>query len=306
MGLRRAFVGGLAAFAAASLGCALAPGVAWLVVARAAQGIGGAALAVTGFALVAAAYEGPARGRAFGVFFAVSAVGAALGPLLGGALAEGLGWRWVFLAYLPVAAVTIALALLSLPRGGHRTGRVDLLGIAAFGAAAAAATVALTRAGAHGSGDGPTLASAAGGVAALAVFVVVELRDPAGLLDLRLFRRPAFTTAIACAAVWAVAFAALVYTSVWLQGPPALGPFAAGLALLPLALSTAVTSTLAGRLLHGVAPRGVLGVGLLLSGAGCALQSGIDAGSGPLAVTAGLVVTGVGIGVSGPALGAAV
>ncbi|MEU6331299.1 MFS transporter [Streptomyces sp. NPDC047049] len=101
-------------------------------------------------------------------------------------------------------------------------------------------------------------------------------------------------------------FAALLFTSVWLQSGLGLGPVRAGLALMPLALASFATSLIAGRTLHGRSPRLVVGAGLLLSGIGCALQSGLDATSTASSVALGLAVTGIGMGVMGPAMAGAV
>lgn len=306
LGLRRAYLGGLAAFAVASLGCALAPTVGWLVAARAAQGIGGAALAVTGFALLTALYTGKDRGSAFGVFFAVNALGAAAGPLLGGLLTETLGWRAIFVANIPMAVAALLLAAAVVPPTARRAARIDIPGTALFAAAAAGLTIGLTRAAEHGFGDATTLGLLGGAAIAAVAFVLVEKHTGEGLLDLSLFTHLPFVAALLCAAVWSVAFAALVYTSVWLQSARGLGPLAAGFAMAPLAVATAIASTMAGRLLHGVAPRFSLGAGLLLCGAGAALQVGLDERSGPASILTGLVVTGIGVGISGPAIGGAV
>ncbi|MFC4945339.1 MFS transporter [Pseudonocardia sp. GCM10023141] len=304
LGLRRALLAGLGAFAAASLGCALAPGLGWLVAARAAQGIGGAALAVTGFALLATTYAGRERGTAFGVFFAVNALGGAAGPLLGGLLTATLGWRSIFLLNLPVAAAAAVLTAVAFQRSVRRAGRVDVAGTAAFATAAAALTIGLTRIADHGLDVAAVVGLGVAAVAAVA-FLRIEARRPDGLLDVALLRQLPFATALTGAGVWSVAFAALVYTSVWLQGTLGLDPLAAGVALLPLAAATAIASMLSGRLLHGVAPRIPLGVGLLLSGIGCALQ-GASAQPDPWSIAPGLLVTGLGIGIAGPAIAGAV
>lgn len=99
------------------------------------------------------------------------------------------------------------------------------------------------------------------------------------MLDVRLFGRVSFAAVMLCVLASSAAFAALLFTSVWLQSDLGLGPVRAGLALMPLALASFATSLIAGRTLHGASPRLVVGTGLLLSGIGCALQSGLDATS---------------------------
>ncbi|MBO2451397.1 MFS transporter [Actinomadura barringtoniae] len=300
-GHRDTYVGGLIAFGAASLLCGLAPDAATLIAARALQGIGGAALAVTTFALVAGSYDGKDRGTAMGVFFAVTGLAAAVGPMLGGVLTAGFGWRAIFFVNLPIVAFTVVLALRSLTnvrrgQSGARLGkdgaRLDPFGMITFAVAAGALTYALT------AGERGWYFVAAAGLVA---FVAVERRRGGGggpLLDLRLFARPAFSTVMLCAMAGSVSFACLVYTSIHLQSGEGLGPVRAGLAMTPLALASFLTSTVAGRFLHGASPRFTVGIGLLAGGLGCALQA--------WSLTPGLVVTGIGVGIAGPSMGAAV
>lgn len=120
----------------------------------------------------------------------------------------------------------------------------------------------------------------------LAVFVRVELRSPAPLLDVRLLSRGLLPVVMVCVVASTAAFAALVCTSVWLRSGLGLGPVRAGLALMPLALASFATSLISGRALHGRSPRALLGTGLLLSGVGCALQAGLDATRSPSAEAA--------------------
>ncbi|MFC6879516.1 MULTISPECIES: MFS transporter [Actinomadura] len=306
-GARTVYVAGLMVFGVASLACGSAPNAGALVAARAAQGVGGAAMAVTTFALIGSCYRGPDMGRAMGVFGAVSGLAAAVGPMLGGALTQYLGWRSVFFLNLPLVAVTVALTLRVLAPGRQGTGtRIDLPGMVVFALCAGSLTYALTSAGEVGWASPAVLGPLALAALALAVFARVELRSPAPLLDVALFGRAAFSAVMMCVVASTAAFAALVYTSVWLQSGLGLGPARAGLALMPLALASFATSLISGRRLHGRSPRAVLATGLLLSGIGCALQAGLDAGASAVSLAPGLALTGVGVGLLGPAMGAAV
>ncbi|WP_370966170.1 MFS transporter [Amycolatopsis sp. cg9] len=295
-GARRVFVAGLAVFGAASAACGLAPDIGTLIAARGVQAIGGAALAVTGFAVLTASYEGRARGTAISVFFAVSGLGAAAGPLVGGVLTEYFGWPAIFFVNVPLASATAVFAVAAIRRDvPARRGRFDLAGAAWFAVAAASLVHGLTL-GDSGHWTSPVTLGALGvSAVAFAVFGVVE-RRPDPLLDLRLFRDRGFTTLVACAAASTLTFAALVYVSLWL-GPSS--PVEAGLALAPLAVASFLTSTLLGRFLHRFPPRLLLGAGVLLGALGCVLL--LVAG-----VPAGLAVTGIGVGIAGPATGAAI
>jgi EmrB/QacA subfamily drug resistance transporter len=306
-GARTVYVAGLLVFGVASLACGLAPDVGSLIAARGMQGIGGAAIAVTTFALIGAVYRGRDLSRAMGVFGAVTGLAAAAGPMLGGVLTQYLGWRAIFFGNLPLVAATVALSLRVLAVRRQRTAvRVDLPGVIAFAVGAGALTYALTLAGPDGWTAPDVLALLGVAVLALVGFVRLELRAAAPLLDVRLFARGAFSVVMTCVLATTAAFAALVYTSVWLQSGLGLGPVRAGLAILPLALAAFAASLGAGRRLHGRSPRAVLATGLALSGLGCALQAGLDAHSSAGSVAVGLAVTGIGVGLTGPTMGAAV
>lgn len=298
-GLRRVFLAGLTVFGLASLACGLAPDIGTLIAARGVQAVGGSALAVTGFAVLAASYEGRSRGTAISVFFAVSGLGAAAGPLVGGVLTEYSGWAAIFFVNVPLALLIAVFAVFAIGRDTPaRRGRFDLAGAVWFAVAAASLVHGLTLGG-EGRWTSPvTMAALVVSVVAFIGFGLVE-RRPEPLLDLRLFRDREFTTLVACAAASTLTFAALVYVSLWLQTDRALGPVAAGLTLAPLAVASFLTSTLSGRVLHRFPPRVLLGSGVLLGAVGCLLQMG-------LTVTGGLAVTGIGVGIAGPAMGAAV
>lgn len=298
-GRRRVFLGGLAVFGPASLACGLAPDIGTLIAARGVQAIGGSALAVTGFALLAAGYDGRDRGTAISVFFAVNGLGAAVGPLVGGVLTEYFGWAAIFFVNVPLAALTAVLAVVAIGRDTPvRRGRFDYAGAAWFSVAAASLVHGLTLGGSGRWTAPATVGALVVSAVAFVVFVRVE-RRPEPLLELRLFRDGGFTAVVACAAASTLTFAALVYVSVWLQAERGLGPVAAGLTMAPLAVASFATSTLAGKVLHRFPPRVLLGAGVLLGAAGCLLQLGFG-------VVAGLAVTGIGVGIAGPATGAAI
>lgn len=319
-GARRVYLAGLAVFALASLACGFAPGTGTLVAARAVQGLGGAALAVTAFALIAHTYQGRAMATAMTAWGAVTGLGAAAGPMVGGVLTQYADWRAIFFVNLPLTALAVALTLKAFPTGATTSeardpsadaeGRparpvrlVDPRGTLLFALVAAGLTDALTTAGTDGWHSARVLAGLTAAAVALVLFVVVELRQEAPLLDLRLFARPLFGAVLVCVLASSVAFACLIYTSVWLQSALELSPVRSGLALVPMALATFVTSTVMTRLPRALPPHLGIVAGLLLSALGCALQSGLDARSGPSAITLGLAVTGVGVALLIPASG---
>ncbi|MEY9871061.1 EmrB/QacA subfamily drug resistance transporter [Streptacidiphilus sp. MAP12-33] len=307
LGHRRLYLAGLVVFAVASLVCALAPDAATLITARAVQGVGGAAMMTSTTALIAGAYQGRDRGTAFGVWGAVNGAAAAVGPVLGGLLTDQFGWRAIFVVNLPVAAVALAMTLgkgLALPRTAHTAGgRVDLAGAVSFTAFAAALVYGLIESGARGWGSGVVLGSLAGSALALVVFVVVELRVGRPLLDLSLLRGRTFTGLLLGGLLLsAAAFAELTYTSLWLQQALHLSPLNAGLAVSPMAATAFVVALATGRALHRFPPQLPIGIGLLLIGTGTLLLTAVSSTSGWTALLPGMLVTGVGVGLSTPML----
>jgi EmrB/QacA subfamily drug resistance transporter len=308
-GRRRAYLVGLALFGASSLACALAPSAPFLIGARVVQGVGGAAMFATTAAILNVTYSGRDRGVAFGVWGAVNGAAAAAGPIVGGLLTEHFDWRWIFLVNLPVcaAAAWYAVRGLSESQAPHRKS-FDLPGTLTFTLAAGAVVYGLIRATGDGWTDRWTLASFAVGVAATVAFVVVERLSAHPMLDLDLFRGASFHALILAALLaQAAAFAYLPLTTVWLQQVLGHGPVDAGLlGALPMSGAALVVGALAGGPLQQVAPRITVGVGLVLIGAGAALQARLDAHSGGAALIPGLIVAGVGVGAVLPNLASAV
>lgn len=151
LGRRRVHVAGVMLFAVASLLCGLASGPGMLVAARGLQGVGAAAMLATTLPLLGSVYQGRQRSTALGVWGAVSGGAAAVGPVLGGLLTEGPGWRWIFFVNLPVSVASVWLTLRVVPESrGPRERRIDWAGTVAFACFAGAITYGVVRAGADG------------------------------------------------------------------------------------------------------------------------------------------------------------
>ncbi|CAM5392639.1 MFS transporter [Streptomyces fumanus] len=307
LGRRRTHVAGVALFAVASLLCGLAAGPGMLVAARALQGVGAAAMFATTLPLLGSVYQGRRRSVALGVWGAVSGVAAAVGPVLGGLLTDGPGWRWIFWVNLPVSVVAVWLTLRVVPESRGAAGRrVDWPGTAAFAAFAGTVTYGAVRAGSHGWTEAGTVASFAGAVLALGAFVAVERRSADPLLDPRLFARPAFSAVMLGALAFnAGAFALLAYTSIWLQTLLGMSPVRGGLVFLWLSLASFAVAAAGGRLLHGVPARFTIGGGLLLIGVGQFCMASLDASSTASALVPGLLLVGVGTGLAAPGIAGA-
>ncbi|WP_405845961.1 MFS transporter [Streptomyces sp. NBC_01518] len=307
LGRRRVHVVGVVLFAVASLLCGLAGGPGALVAARAVQGVGAAAMLASTLPLLGSVYQGRQRSVALGVWGAVSGGAAAVGPVLGGVLTEGPGWRWIFFVNLPVSVAAVWLTLRVVPESrGPRGMRIDWLGTVAFAGFAGGVTYAVVRAGEDGWGASVTLGSFAVAALALVCFVLVERRVAHPLLDLSLLRKPAFVGVMAGALAFnGVAFGGMPYLSIWLQTVLGMSPVRGGLTLLPLTGAAVVVSVLAGKLLHGVPARLTVGGGLLLIGTGCFCQAVLGAGSDWTALVPGLVLVGVGTGLVAPGIAGA-
>jgi EmrB/QacA subfamily drug resistance transporter len=307
IGHRRVFIAGLVVFAASSLACGLASGAGLLIGARAVQGAGGAAMFATTFPLLNGSYAGRDRGTAYGIWGAVAGASAAVGPVLGGLLTQSLSWRWIFFVNPPVSVAVIALCWFLAESRAPGRGRIDVPGIVTLTAAAAAATYAMIRAGAHGWSAPGTwgLLAAAAGLAA--VFAVIEQRTAEPMLDLRLLRNATFSgMLLAGLALNFAAFAYLTYTSIWLQSVLRMSPVGAGLASLPLSLTAFAVAGGSGRALHHARPGRVIGTGLILIGIGGITGTLFLHGAARWPqLVAGFVIVGVGVGLVSPMLGAA-
>jgi EmrB/QacA subfamily drug resistance transporter len=308
VGHRRVYVAGLALFAVSSFVCGISPNAGALITARAVQGVGAAAMFATTFALLNSSYTGRDRGTAYGMWGAVSGAAAAVGPILGGVLTEGLSWRWIFFVNLPISALAIGLCLLVLSDAHEPAkSRVDVLGMVTFTAAAASATYGLIRANEHGWASLGSWGMLIAAAVLLAVFVGVEMRSRYPMLDLALMRNRSFVgILIGGLLLTFAAFSSFTYTSIWLQSVLGLSPIEAGLTGLPLSVAAFAVSAGIGRFLHHSHPGPIIGGGLLLIGAGGLLGALFVHGSASWpALVPGFLVIGLGVGLATPTLGSA-
>jgi len=303
IGLKKVYLAGLTVFALASLACGTAQNVDWLIIARGLQGIGGAAMFATTIALINTSYQGRDRGTAYGIWGAVSGAGAGAGMVVGGILTQFLSWHWVFLVNLPISVIAIGLTAAVFSDGERQRIRLDVSGMITFTAAAALITFAIIRAGEDGwTARGPVLAGL-GGLTALVLFVLIQRRHSTPLIDLSLLRSRAFTGATLAALLLSLsAFGSLTLVSIWLQSVLGLDPLDAGLALFPLAGVAFVVAGSFGRFMNAVPPVAPIAGGLLLIGAGSLLLNLVQADSSWPALLPGLIVIGIGVGLSNPPL----
>ena len=235
VGRRRIFVAGLAVFGAGSLLCGLAPGVAALIAARVIQAIGAGLMVPASLSLLLAAVPAPARARAIGTWSALGALGAALGPVIGGALVQ-LRWRWVFWINLPVALVTILLARRVVPesKDDHAAGRPDLVGAALLAAAVGLIALALVKAPDWGWGSARFIGLLLASLACGAGMVARSRRHHSPVIELGLLRSRTFSGTFAASILYYAAFGAFVLNAVeFLTGVWHYSAVQAGLAIAP-------------------------------------------------------------------------
>jgi EmrB/QacA subfamily drug resistance transporter len=307
LGRRRIFASGLALFTACSALCAAAPSPLFLDLARGAQGVGGAAMFAASLAILAEEFQDSERGFALGVWGGVTAAALALGPLVGGVLTDELDWRWIFLVNLPLGGLLTWLTLRFLPESREeRPQRLDLAGMASFGAACFLATYGLIRGNEDGWGSVPILGALLAAALLLALFVTVERRSEAPMLPLSLFRIPAFTgTALVAFAQSVALYPLLLFIAIYFQLGLGFSPTETGLRILPLTLVLVIVAPVSGRLTGRLPLRVPLTAGLVLIGAGLLLMRSADPTSEWTALLPGLLVGGLAIGVISPALAAA-
>ncbi|HVW48534.1 MAG TPA: MFS transporter [Solirubrobacterales bacterium] len=303
-GRRRAFAAGLVIFTGASLLCGLARSPEMLIAFRAVQGIGGATIFATSLALLAQTFHGKARGVAFGVWGAVVSISTAAGPLLGGVLTTGIGWRWIFFVNVPIGivAVLVTLRFVAESRPPHAR-KVDVPGFVVFTLGLVSLVYGLIRANEHGWTN--TVSLVAFGVAAVLLvsfpFVERAVRQP--MFDFSLFRKPTFVGgSIAAFAMNGSLFAMLLYFTLYLQEVLGYSALQTGLRLAIITGATLFTAIPAGRLSAHVPVRWLIGPGLLMVGAGLLLMRGLDASSDWTHLIPGFLVAGLGSGLVNPPL----
>ena len=235
IGRRRVFVAGLATFCAGSVLCGLAPGVAALVAARVVQAAGAGAMVPASLSLVLAAVPAPGRAKALGTWSALGALGAALGPVIGGALVQ-VNWRWVFWINVPVGLAAMALAVRVVPesKDERALGRPDLIGAGLLAAAVGLIALALVKAPSWGWGSAGFLGLLAASLACGTAMVARSRRHHSPVIELELLRSRTFSGAFAASILYYAGFGAFVLSAVeFLTGVWHYSAVVAGLAIAP-------------------------------------------------------------------------
>ena len=297
-GRRRIFIIGLVIFTASSLACGLASGAAVLIGARAVQAIGAALMNPATLSIITATFPPRQRGTAIGIWAGVSAMALAIGPLVGGILAEKVDWSWIFFINVPIGALGILAARLFIDesRDTSHEQRLDLPGLLTSGIDLFALTYALIATNHHTWTS--TLVLSLFGIAAvaLAAFVLLELHQRIPMLDLSLFRNATFTGANTVMLLVGLAmFGIFFFNSLFIQNILGYSAIQTGATFLPMTCLVILVAPQAGRISDRVGPRWLMTTGMLLLTASLLLFAQLDRGSSFWAILPGLLTGGFGM-----------
>ena len=307
-GRRRVFNIGLALFTIASAACALAPNTTDLIAARTVQGLGGAIVLPLSLTILTTAFPPQRRATIVGVYGGLAGLAVAVGPLIGGAITEGIDWHWIFWINVPIGAVALALCLRLLPESHGTPERLDLAGVVLVTGGVFAIVWALVRANQSGWGSAEIVSTLAAGIVFFVAFVAWESWYAEPMVPLRLFRDRTFavgnvTTFLMSGAIFAGAY----FITQEFQFARGYSPVSAGLHLLPFFATPMFISPLAGAIAGKVGLRPVMVLGLTLQAAGftwVCFRGGL--GTGWVELTLALFVAGIGISMALPTVPTAV
>ena len=303
-GRKRIFIAGLVIFTLASFLCGVAQSSVVLIWARAVQGLGGGAMFATGLALIGQDYHGADRGRAIAAWGATVGAAVAIGPLVGGALTDTLGWRWIFFVNVPIGIATVALGAARM-RNISDPGavRLDIAGLITFAGSLFLLILGLLRGNDDGWGSGLIVGLLVSSAVLMVAFVVVELRQARPMFDLTLFRKPGFVgVSLATFAIGGGMFAMYPYITLYLQNDLGYSPLGGGARLLPSTVLCFVVPLATRSVVERFPPGAVLGAGMGITAAGIAVMLGLSTGSTWTHLIPGLLLTGFGIGIVNPAI----
>ena len=296
-GRRRMFAIGLALFTGASAAAALAPSVNMLIAARAVQGMGGAIVMPLTLTILSNAVSPARRGVALGAWGGISGLAVAMGPLVGGAVVEGLSWQWIFWLNVPIGLLTIPFALSRLKESRGPDRALDLPGLGLVSAGLLGVVWALVRGNSVGWTDPQIVAAFAGGAVLLAAFVAWEARAQTPMLPMRFFRNRAFTAAnTASLFMFFGMFGSIFLLAQFLQTVQGYSPLQAGLRILPWTMAPIFVSPIAGAFSDRIGGRPLMAIGLALQATGLAWLAAVSTPTVPYAdLVVPFVLSGVGM-----------
>jgi EmrB/QacA subfamily drug resistance transporter len=298
-GRKKFFIAGVVLFTATSAMAAFVQSTEWLIIARAAQGIGAAFIMPLSLSLISAAFPPEERGKALGIWSAVSMSGLALGPIIGGFIVEYWTWHWIFLINVPIGILTILAAQAVLRESRDESGNTatDIPGTLVVTGAIAALTWGLIEAGERGWGDSLVVGALIASLALFGLFVVVEHRSANPMVPLRFFKSPTFTGGNLVALMIAFLISGIAFSmTLYYQNVHGYSAIQTGLTMLPLVVSMMVVATISGSLVNRFGGRAMIALGMVISGSSMFLflRSGVDATY--VDILPGMVALGIGNG----------
>jgi EmrB/QacA subfamily drug resistance transporter len=303
-GRRRMFATGLALFSAASGACALAPDVGFLIVARAIQGAGAALVMPLGMTLLSAAYPPEQRARALGIFSGITGLAVLAGPVIGGAITQGIAWQWIFWINVPIGLLTLPVVFRRLEESYGPRSAPDIAGLALVTGAALGLVWALVRGNSAGWGSAEVIAALAVGALLAVAFVLWEHRSAAPMLPMGMFASRRFSSSNAAIFfLTASLYGTVFFMAQFLQTVQHDGPLGAGIRLLPWTATLFIVAPITGARISRLGERPFAVAGLLLQTVGMAwiaLIAGPDIAYWRL--VAPLAIAGCGVSMAMPAL----
>ena len=270
-GRRRVFTIGVGVFTIGSIAAAIAPNVEALNIARAVQGLGGAIVMPLTLTILSAAVPKERRGLALGAWGGISGLAVAFGPVVGGAVVQGLSWQWIFWLNVPIGILLIPLALSRLQETYGPGGKLDLPGLGLASAGLFGIVWGLIRGNGQGWASPEIIGSLAVGLALVAVFVAWELRTASPMLPMRFFRKPSFALAnVSSLFMFFGMFGSIFLLSQFFQTVQGYSPLGAGLRILPWTLAPMFIAPIAGAMSDRIPGKTLVGIGLSLQAASLA------------------------------------
>jgi EmrB/QacA subfamily drug resistance transporter len=296
-GRRRMFCVGLSIFTLASAAAALSPDTHVLIAARAVQGAGSAIVTPLTLTLLSAAFPEDKRGLALGIWTGVSGISVAAGPIVGGALTQGISWHWIFWLNVPIGVTLVPFAAFRLRESFGPDAPLDLRGLALASAGLLGIVWGMINANSKGWTSAPILAALLAGAALVALFVVWELRAPAPMLPMHFFRNRAFSAANgASVLMYFGMFGSIFLLAQFLQTAQGYSPFSAGLRLLPWTAVPLAVAPAAGILAERIGGRPLMVVGLALQSIGLAWFAAVASPTAAyIEIVGPFIVTGIGM-----------
>jgi EmrB/QacA subfamily drug resistance transporter len=307
IGRRRMYVLGLTLFTAASAACALAPNIEALIACRAVEGVGAGIIMPLGLTLLTSAFPAERRGTVVGIWGGVAGLAVACGPLIGGAVTQGLNWHWIFWVNVPIGIVAIAGSRLKLAESRGPAARLDLPALVLVAAGVGALTWGLVQAGQVGWASVQTLTALFLGAAMVAAFLAWERQAAEPMIPLGLFRSASFSAAVATQFLLAAAiYSAAFLTSQYFQFALGDSPLGTGLRFLPWTATPMIIAPIAGAMFDKIGARPLIVPGLVMQAAGFAWIVYLAARSSSYAsYIAPFLIAGVGISMALPCVSAA-